>query len=291
MSFASRLPTAAALFGAAGLTALLATTGALSQAAGAKADAGKLRVCASKIEAPYSTAKGDGLENKLARIVAKAMGREVEFVWFDQAAIYLVRDGLDKELCDVVFGVDSGDERVRVTQPYFRTGYVYVMKADRPEIGTSWKDVETADLNKIAVRFSSPGELILKATGKYEENVSYGLSLVNFQDKRNRYTQVEAERLVSEVANGTADLSIAYAADVARFVKASSTPLRMTMIDDDFARAADGLKIPLHFDQAIGVRKGDEALAAALDEALVKAKPEIEQALAEEGVPLLKPKG
>jgi mxaJ protein len=63
------------------------------------------------------------------------------------------------------------------------------------------------------------------------------------------------------------------------------------MIDDDFARAADGLKIPLHFDQAIGVRKGDEALAAALDEALVKAKPEIEQALAEEGVPLLKPKG
>lgn len=249
----------------------------------------KLRVCASKIEAPYSTAKADGLENRIATIVAKAAGRETEFVWFDKAAIYLVRDGLDKGLCDVVFGVDADDERVRVTKPYFRTGYVYVTKADGgPDLGTSWKNVETAPVSKIAVRFTTPAELILKATGKYEENVSYGLSLVSFEDKRNKYTQVAADRLVSEVVNGDADASIAFASDVARYVKASSTPLKMTMIDDDFARA-DGLKIPLHFDQAVGVRKDDAKLAAELDKAIAEAEPQIAKALAEEGVPVLKP--
>lgn len=282
-TFGPILSKRSALLGAAVLAAPLAAQPAFA--------AEPLKVCASKVEAPYSTAKADGLENRIATILAKAMNRDVEFVWFDKAAIYLVRDGLDKKLCDVVFGVDADDERVRSTKPYFRTGYVYVTKAEGgPELGTSWKDIGKTDATKIAVRFSTPAELILKETGKYEEAISYNLWLVNFEDKRNKYTQVAADRLVSEVASGEAAASIAFASDVARYVKASSTPLKMTMIDDDFARS-DGLKIPLHFDQAIGVRKDDEALAAALDEAIAKAKPEIDKALADEGVPTLKPNG
>lgn len=276
------------------LTARRALTGAALlaapfAAAGSASAAETLKVCASKIEAPYSTEKGDGLENKIANVVAKAMGREIEFVWFDRAAIYLVRDGLDKNLCDVVFGVDADDGRVIATRPIYRTGYVYVTKAQGgPDLGTNWKGLEKTEATRFAVRFSTPAELILKEAGKYEDNVSYGLSLVNFQDKRNKYTQVEASKLISEVVNGDADAAIAFAPDVARYVKGASTPLRMMMIDDDFARS-DGLKIPLHFDQAIGVRKDDEKLAKEIDQAIAKAKPEIDRALADEGVPVLPP--
>lgn len=266
--------------------ALLAAPFAAAQSASA---AETLRICASKIEAPYSTEKGDGLENRIANVVAKAMGREPEFVWFDRAAIYLVRDGLDKNVCDVVFGVDSDDERVLATRPIYRTGYVYVTKSEGgPDLGSNWKGVEKTDATRFAVRFSTPAELILKETGKYEDNVSYGLSLVNFQDKRNKYTQVEASKLVNEVVNGDADAAIAFAPDVARYVKGASTPLKMTMIEDDFARS-DGLKIPLHFDQSIGVRKDDEKLREELDKAIAKAKPEIDRALNDEGVPVLPP--
>ena len=266
--------------------ALLAAPFAAAQSASA---AETLRICASKIEAPYSTEKGDGLENRIANVVAKAMGREPEFVWFDRAAIYLVRDGLDKNVCDVVFGVDSDDERVLATRPIYRTGYVYVTKSEGgPDLGSNWKGVEKTDATRFAVRFSTPAELILKETGKYEDNVSYGLSLVNFQDKRNKYTQVEASKLISEVVNGDADAAIAFAPDVARYVKGASAPLKMTMIDDDFARS-DGLKIPLHFDQSIGVRKDDEKLREELDAAVAKARPEIDRALSDEGVPVLPP--
>lgn len=272
------------------LCAALLGTAAMAGAPAAKAEEAKtLKVCASKIEAPYSNANGDGLENKIAKAVATAMGREIEFVWFENAAIYLVRDGLDKQVCDVVFGVDAQDERVKATKPYFRTGYVFVTRQDGPDFGSSWKKLEGSDASRFAVRFSSPGEIILKATGKYEDNVSYGLSLVNFQDKRNKYTQVEAAKLVNEVVNGDADAAIAFGSDVARYVKGASKPLRMTVIDDDFKYGEQA--VPLHYDQAMGVRKDDEALAAELDAALEKARPEIDRIVAEEGVPTLKPNG
>ena len=267
-------------------TALAAPAAGAAETAAAQ-DQGALRVCASSVEAPNSMKDAKGFENKIAIAVAEAMGRKAEFVWFDKAAIYLVRDGLDKKLCDVVLGVDTGDERLLTTKPYFRTGYVYVTRPDEGDIGTNWQAIEKPQFTKFAVRFQTPAELIIKQAGKYEDTVSYQLSLVNFQDKRNKYTQVAADKLVSEVASGEADIAIAFASDVARYVKESSKPLNVTMIDDDFT-LSDGTKVPLHYDQAMGVRKDDKELAAALDAAIKKAQPQIDQVLRDEGVPLLK---
>ena len=52
--------------------------------------------------------------------LADAMGRKAEFVWSEKPAIYLVRDQLDKKLCDVVIGLDTGDQRVLTSKPYYR---------------------------------------------------------------------------------------------------------------------------------------------------------------------------
>ncbi|GLK74840.1 hypothetical protein GCM10008171_00920 [Methylopila jiangsuensis] len=283
MAFRSNGRARAALLGGAVLAA------APFAAALPTAAAEPLRICASSVEAPYSEAKAKGFENKIAEIIAKAAGREAEFVWSDKPAIYLVRDYLDKKACDVVFGVDADDERVLATKPYFRTGYAFVTPAD-VQIGSDWKDAGRDEFRNFAVRFSTPAELILKAAGKYENNLSYNLSLVNFEDKRNKYTQVPADKLVNEVVNGDADMAIAFASDVARYVKNASKPLKLTLIKDDFERS-DGMKIPLHFDQAIGVRKDDAELRKELDAAIDKAKPEIDAAIAEEGIPTLQPNG
>ncbi|HEY0293501.1 MAG TPA: methanol oxidation system protein MoxJ [Hansschlegelia sp.] len=272
-----------AILGMASWTACAAESGDEKAAGG-----GSLRVCASTVEAPYSMADGKGFENRIAALVAEAMGRKIEFVWSKQPAIYQVRDGLDKNLCDVVLGVDEGDERVLTTKPYFRTGYVFVTRTDEADIGPSWKDAGKSDFNRFAVRFQTPAELMLKRLGKYEENVSYGLSLVNFEDKRNKYTQVAADKLVSEVASGNADVAIAFGSDVGPYVRTSSKPLKVTMIEDDFS-LEDGTKVPLHFNQAMGVRKDDEDLAKALDAAIEKARPQIDDLLKAEGIPVLAP--
>ena len=253
-------------------------------AAQARPDDSVLRVCASAAQPPLSLKDGTGLENRIAGAVAEAMGRKVQFVWSDKPAIYLVRDFLDKKLCDVVAGLDSGDPRVLTTKPYYRSGYVFVTRAqDGPDV-SSWSDPRLKQVNHVAVPFGSPSEAMLKTIGRYEEDMAYLYSLVNFRSPRNQYTQIDPARLVGEVASGKAEVAAPFAPDVARFVKASSVPLRMTLVADDATRG-DGQKVAMRFDQSMGVRRGDEALLAALDQALVKARPAIEAILKDEGVP------
>jgi mxaJ protein len=255
------------------------------------ADNATLRVCASANQPPFSEQDGSGFENKVAWAVAQAMGRQLQYVWSDKPAIFLVQDSLDKNDCDVIIGLDTGDSRVLTTKPYYRTGYVFLTRADRNLDIHSWSDPRVKGLKKIAVEFGSPGEQMLKAIGKYDDEFNYEKSLVNFRSNRNElggYLQISPTRIISEVASGNADMGVAFAPDVARYVRESPVPLRMTLVDDDTVKS-NGEKIPERFDQSMGVRKDDPNLKAELDSALVKARPDIQAILKDEGIPLLEP--
>ncbi|YBV93864.1 methanol oxidation system protein MoxJ (plasmid) [Phyllobacteriaceae bacterium JZ32] len=253
-----------------------------------KAPDGVLRICASIKGEPYTIKDGSGFENRIAAVIAKAMDRKPEFVWTDKPSIFLVRDFLDKGACDVVMGVDDGDPRVLTTSPYYRTGYVFVTRTDSGLEIDNWSDEDLLKVKTIGYQFHSPAEVMLKQTGLYEDNLIYQYSLVNFTDRRNQYTQVSGERLVSEVANGTADAVVAFAPDVARYVKNSLTPLTMKVVNQN-GLTKSGELIPQQFDQSVAVRKGDAELRAEIDAALQKVRPQIEAILKEEGIPLLQP--
>lgn len=279
---------AAGLLAAAPVAAGAAGTGTPASPGAARAP-GALRICASNVEAPFSEKDGSGFEDRIAEVLAKAMGRTAVFVRTDQPGIYLVRDLLDKNACDVVMGVDVGDPRVLVSRPYYRTGYVMVTRADRNITATRWDDPQIQGMSRFAIRFYSPAETIVKRLGRFEDNAAYMYSLVNFKSRRNQWVQVPGDRLVSEVAGGEAEVGLAFAPEVARYVKTSTTPLRMTVIANDLDQGEGRPTIPLHYDQAIGVRKDDTALMAEINAALETARPGIEAILTEEGIPLLKP--
>lgn len=261
-----------------------AVIGAVSAASAAE----KLRICASTKEAPYSAADGSGFENRIAVTLAEAMGREPEFVFSDKFAIYIVRDLLETGECDVVLGIDAGDERLLTSTPIYRTGYVMVSREETNFTTADWEDIRDTDFSRFAIRFYSPAETILKYTGKWEDNAAYLYGLINFKSNRNTYNQVEASKLVTEVAGGEADLAIAFAPDVARYVKSSPVPVRMTLIDKPITRS-DGKVLPLQFDQAIGVRKDSQALLDQINAAIPDIRGDIDRILAEEGIPLLPP--
>ncbi|PPD45766.1 MAG: methanol oxidation system protein MoxJ [Methylocystis sp.] len=250
------------------------------------ADPNVLRICAAKNQPPLSLEDGSGVENKIGVALADAMKRKAQFAWSEKPAIYLVRDYLDKNQCDVIIGLDTGDPRVATSKPYYRTGYVFVSRADRDLDFKSWNDARLKKLGHIVVAFGSPGEVLMKDMGVYEDNMAYLYSLVNFRSARNQYTQVDPGRMVGEVVNGAAEIAVGFAPDVARYVKASTVPLRMTLIEDDAAKSS-GEKVPQRFDQSVAVRRDDKALLAAVDAALVTARPKIEEILKAEGVPLL----
>ncbi len=248
------------------------------------ADPGTLRICAAE-QPPLSLKDGSGLENRIGAAVAEVMGRKPVFVFSGKPAVYAVRDGLDKKTCDVIVGLDTDDQRVLTTKPYYRAGYVFLTKADGDLDVKSWSDPRLKDIGHMVVGFGTPGEAMLKDIGRYEEDMAYLYSLVNFRAPRNQYTQIDPARMVSEVAQGKADVGVAFAPDVARYVRDSSVKLRMTPVPDDTKRS-DGQKMPQVFDQSMGVRRDDAALRDALDAALVKAKPQIDAILKQEGVPV-----
>lgn len=287
---------AAALFGA-GLAALSpgsvwaqtkrgAPTGD-AQTTHVAADPGALRICASSVNSPYSTPDEQGFEDKIAKAVAKAMNRKAVFVYTNRPAIYLVRDLLDEKACDVVAGLDSGDDRVLTTRPYYRSGYVFISRRDKNLDIKTWSDPRIPKLHNIAVELGSPGETMLKSVGKFEADLNYLYSLVGFKSRRNQYVQVPPGKLVDEVADGNADLAVAFQPEVARYVKTASTPLTVTIIPNDVVNSA-GKPIPHHFDTAMGVRKGDDALLEELNAAIQKAEPDIKAILDEESVIMLK---
>ena len=263
---------------------------ALGSAAFAQADTKSapddtvLRVCAAN-QPPLSMKDGSGLENRIVSAVAEAMGRKAQFVWSDKAAIYLVRDGLEKKTCDVVIGLDADDPRVLTSKPYYRSGYVFLTRADKDLDIKSWSDPRLKEVSHMVVGFGTPGEAMLKDIGRYEEDMAYLYSLVNFRAARNTYTQIDPARMVSEVVANKADVAVAFAPDVARYVKDSSQPLRMNPVPDDTVRS-DGQKVPQSFDQSMGVRRDDQALKTALDAAIAKARPQIEAILRQDGVPV-----
>jgi mxaJ protein len=245
-----------------------------------------LRVCSSTQDAPFSNRDGSGFENRIAAVLAEEMGRTLTHVWIEKPAIYLVHDGVDRGLCDIVIGVDAGDERLLTSEPYYRSGYAFVALADRNFDGRRWENADTPGYSRFSYRFHSPAETILKYTGKYEGNLAYTYSLIDFKSRRNQYLNVPADRVVSEVVDGRADLAIAFAPEVARYVRDARTPLTMTLIDNDIERV-DGVVIPLQYDQSVGVSKAAPELLDDVNAALRSGADRIRAILQEEGVPLL----
>lgn len=251
----------------------------------AQAEQPTLKVCTAESEMPYSNKDGEGFENKLAHYIAEQLGRKLETVtWTDPR--YFIRDYVDKGLCDVVMGVDYGDPRLYTTIPYYRSGYVFVTREQDNLDVQNWDSEVLKTAKRIAFVPGTPAETMLRTIGRYNDMFNYQHELAGFKSKRNQYVKYETEKLVNEVASGKAEIAVLWGPAAARYVKASSTPLTMTVIPDDNKRA-DGQKVGFHYSTAIGVRKGEVALLEQLNKVIRANHGEIEELLEAEGIPLL----
>ena len=248
-----------------------------------------LKVCSAENEMPYSNKDGEGFENKLAKLIAQQLGRKLEEVsWNDPR--YFIRDFVDKGLCDVVMGVDKGDPRLLTTEPYYRSGYVFISSSKDGLDLQNWDSEVLRKAQKIAFVPATPAETMMRAIGRYNDMFNYQQELVGYKSKRNEYVKYETDKLVNEVSSGKAELAVLWGPAAARYVKASSTPLTMTVIPDNNKRA-DGQKVGFHYSTSIGVRKGETALLAELNKIIKNKQSEIGELLAAEGIPLLNESG
>lgn len=259
-----------------------------------QAQAADLNICAGESEMPYSNLKKEGFENDIAEIIGKALNRKVNFVFWKDARL-VERDYLSKGKCDVMMGVDKFDHpdpRMRIstmlkTDAYYKSAYVFITRKDREIDISSWNDalIKNHDF-RIGMLHDSPGKVMLLQLDRFDDMFDYFAEKQKYQSTRNRALRVEPQEIVNDVATKYVHSANLWGPDAGRYVKASKVPLKMQVIKDDAVKA-NGEKVPMHYEIAMGLRKDDTALLQDLNRAIKEKQAEIEAVLINEGIPLL----
>src|SRR5215510_14238685 len=93
-------------------------------------DAKQLRVCGDPNNLPFSNEKLEGIENKIADVVAKDLGLKLVYTWWPHQR-GVIKRVLNTRRCDVMLGIPKGYDLVAWTKPYYRTGYVLAYRKGR----------------------------------------------------------------------------------------------------------------------------------------------------------------
>jgi mxaJ protein len=235
----------------------------------------ELRVCGDPNNMPFSNEKLEGVENKIAEVIAKDLGETVAYFWWPHQR-GVVKRVLNAKHCDVMLGIPKGYDPVTWTKPYYRTGYVMVYRKDRKLKLRSLDDPALKTL-KIGVQVNTPPHDALGRRGIADNVVGYQLMFDSaFHPEEN------PAKVVEDVIAGSVDVAMVWGPIAGYFVKKKGAPLEVVPIDDPSDPGAR-----FAFDISMGVRKGDKELKEQLEGALARRHDDIVHVLEDFGVPLL----
>lgn len=232
----------------------------------------ELRVCGDPDNLPFSNRKLEGFENRIAEVIAKEMGVQLSYFWWPHQR-GLVRRTFRAGRCDAMISVPEGWDLVLWTKPYYRSAYFIVYPKNR---GFQIKSLDDPILKKlkIGVHINTPPAEVLAEKGITSNVVGYSL----FYD----YQNDRPGKIIQDLIAGDLDVAIEWGPMAGYYAKKLNAPyLEMVPLQDGAPGA------PFTFEFSMGVREGDKALKADLEQALSKRQAEIQKILEEFGVPLL----
>jgi mxaJ protein len=178
-------------------------------------------------------------------------------------------------------GMPSTADRILATAPYYTSTYVFLSRRSAGRPITSLDDPRLRQL-RIGVHFigddyhNTPAAAALARRG-IVRNVA-GYSIYGDYSKPN-----PPAALVYAVARGDVDLAIVWGPFAGYFGPRAGVPLVSTPV----MPTIDGPGATFAFAISAGVRRGDTALRAAVDRAMVAERPAIRSVLAKYGVPMV----
>ena len=241
-----------------------------------------LRVCADPNNLPFSNAKGEGFENRLAELVARELGAELRYTWHAQRRGF-VRETLRAGACDLVMGVPSSFELVMPTRPYYRSTYVFVQRRDGPGTRPRIASFDDAALRRlrVGVQFigddyaNTPPAHALAARGIVQNVV--GFSVYGDYSEPN-----PPARILDAVAADSIDVAIVWGPLAGWYARrVSRTPLTVTPVSPQ----VDVPFLPFVFDMSMGVRRDAPGLKAEVEDVLARRRAAVERILDDYGVP------
>ena len=251
----------------------------------ASAERTAFKVCADPHYLPWSNEREEGYENRIASLLAEALGLPVEYTWFPQRMGFIRNTlrarGDDGEYkCDVVMGLPAGYELAITTKPYYHSTYalVYVRGRglDDVQSAADLLALEPARRDKLGFGLAerNPGTLWLARHGMLDRiEVAYASQ---HGDPELRPAQLEQEDLLA----GKIDVTIMWG-PIAGYFARSNPDVPVTVIP-----MASEPGVRMHFGISAGVRFGQKAQKEELQKLLDENAEAIEAILREHWVPL-----
>ena len=237
-----------------------------------------LRICADPNNLPFTNSRGEGFENRIARLLARDLGTTVEYTWFAQRRGF-IRNTLTAQRCDVVMGLPIDVDTAWTTQPYYRSTYVFVTRRSRRLAIHSFDDPKLRDL-RIGVELvgddgaNTPPAHALSRRGIITNIVGYSV----YGDYR---TKNPPSAIISAVARGEVDVAAAWGPLAGYFAARQPVALDVVPVEPQ----VDGRFLPQAFSIAMATRRRDAARHQRLEQFIDRRRPQIDAILAEYHVP------
>ena len=237
-----------------------------------------LRVCADPNNLPFTNARREGFENRIAELLAADLDTHVEYVWWAQRRGFL-RNTLNAGACDVVMGLPTAMEMALTTRPYYRSSYVFVTRRARDLRIASFDDPRLRGL-RIGVPMVSddganaPPAHALARRGLVKNLVQYSV----FGD----YSEESPpSALITAVARGDVDVAAAWGPLAGYYGARQPEPLEIVAVEPQM----DTPSLPLAFDMSMAVRRSDKARKSMLDAFIERRRAAIDRILSDFHVP------
>ena len=170
---------------------------------------------------PFSNNKQEGFENKIAEVLAKDLGLKLSYVYWPDRMGFL-RNTLNAKRCDVVMGTAEGNDQLRTSKSYYRSGHVYVWRKESNYNITNW---DSPDLKKgvIGVVGQSPATIPMNDKGLIANARPYRMQ---------RDLNLPPSYLIDDLAKKDIDIAVAWGPIGGYFAKINKVPMEVRVIPE-----------------------------------------------------------
>jgi mxaJ protein len=259
----------------AGLAACLlaASVDGTASAAGAS-----LRVCADPDNLPFSNAKGEGFENKLAELIAQKLDARLDYSWFLEATGY-VPNTMGRDACDLVMGYAQGTGLIDDTNSYYYTSYVLLYRRGEASL-TGVDRLADPRLKGKSIGFfpRTPPASIL---------AMYGLAgtAKPFETRGDENASKAAMAMVGAIASGQLDAGVLWGPVGGYYAQYASVPLQLVPLVKETAGP------PILYGITMGIRPNEPEWKHKINKVIAENQAEINLILEGYNVPVLDDKG
>jgi len=240
-----------------------------------------LTACADPANMPFSDRNGDGIDNQIVQVLAKAMHTTVRFYWMSYLESGFVKRAFGSAAeplgnCDLVVDIPDSVSGVLMTDPIYRSTYVFAYGKDS---GIHIKSLTDPALKKLRVGVYETSAVRQALAENGIKNDVHVLS-VSYDTESNNGA-LQQWRQVEQVLDGKLDVVGTWGPFAAYAQVKKHAPIVLqpaNLMSDD---------VQLEYAMAIGVRENDVVLKYALDNALNASADKIKAILDDFGVPLV----